>query len=243
MLVIGGSRGMTGAAHMTAMAALRSGAGLVHVALPQGAGGEKPYPEVIVVEVPGADGQFGMAGRSALFDEAARLKAVAVGPGLGRADEAKLLVRELITLDRPLVLDADGLNAFESSRATLAGRAAAPRVLTPHLGEMERLTGVAAAEIEANRIDAPREWAERWQSVVVLKGAPTVIGGPDRSATVNPTGNPGMATAGTGDVLTGVIAALIAQRIAPLSMPRASACSCTAWPATSPRRRPWAPKA
>ena len=110
---------------MAAMAALRAGAGLVHAALPEGAHGPKPYPEVITVEVPGADGQFGLAARSALFEQAAQLKAVAVGPGLGRADEAKLLVRELLGVDRPLLLDADGLYALGDRLELLAERAAA----------------------------------------------------------------------------------------------------------------------
>ena len=112
LLVVGGSKGMTGAAHMTAMAALRSGAGLVHAAFPEGSHGPKPFPEVITIEVPGEDGQFAEAARTALLDEAAGLKAVAVGPGLGRADEAQKLVRELVGVDRPLLLDADGLYAL-----------------------------------------------------------------------------------------------------------------------------------
>ena len=210
VLVIGGSRGMTGAAHMTAMAALRSGAGLVHVALPQGAGGEKPYPEVIVVEVPGADGQFGMAGRSALFDEAARLKAVAVGPGLGRADEAQLLVRELIALDRPLLLDADGLYALDDRPELLAARTA-PTVLTPHEGELGRLLGRPAAEVAAQRLDCARAAAQRGNVTVLLKGEATIVADPSGRAYVVPTGNPGLATPGTGDVLSGVIVAQLAK--------------------------------
>ncbi len=122
VLVVGGSKGMEGAAHMAAIAALRSGAGLVHAALPDGAGAEKPFAEVITVTVPGGDGQFGLAARAALFEQAAQLKAVAVGPGLGRADEAQLLVRELLAVDRPLLLDADGLYALGDKLELLAGR-------------------------------------------------------------------------------------------------------------------------
>ncbi len=96
------------------------------------------------------------------------------------------------------------------------------RVLTPHLGEMSRLTGVAPAELETRRMDACREWAMKWGCVLVLKGAPTVIAGPDGRATVNPTGNPGMATAGMGDVLTGIVAALLAQGLAPYDAARAA---------------------
>ena len=125
VLVVGGSKGMEGAAHMAAFAALRGGAGLVHAALPDGAGAQKPFAEVITVTVPGVDGQFGMAARSALFEQADQLGAVAVGPGLGRADEARLLVRELLGVDRPLLLDADGLYALGDKLELLAERSAA----------------------------------------------------------------------------------------------------------------------
>lgn len=210
VLVIGGSRGMTGAAHLTAMAALRSGAGLVHVALPQGAGLDKPYPEVITVEVPGAEGQFTMAGRSALYEEAARLRAVVVGPGLGRADEARLLVKELIAVDRPAVIDADGLYALDDRPELLAQRAA-PTVLTPHEGELGRLLGVSAADVAARRLHSARAAAQRSGATVLLKGEATIVADPSGSAYVVPTGNPGLATPGTGDVLSGVIAAQLAK--------------------------------
>lgn len=210
VLVVGGSRGMTGAAHMTAMAALRSGAGLVHVALPQGAGGEKPYPEIITVEVPGADGQFAMMGRSALFEEAARLNVVAMGPGLGRADEAQMLVRELVAVDRPLLLDADALYALGDRPELLAGRAA-PTVLTPHEGELGRLLGLSAGNVAAERLECVRSAAQRSGATVLLKGEGTIVADPSGRAYVVPTGNPGLATPGTGDVLSGVIAAQLAK--------------------------------
>jgi NAD(P)H-hydrate epimerase len=213
VLVIGGSRGMTGAAHMTAMAAIRSGAGLVHAALPQGAGGEKPYPEVITVEVPGADGQFGMTARSALFEEAGGLRAVALGPGLGRTDEAQLLVRELVGLDRPLLLDADGLFALGDRPELLAGRAQ-PTVLTPHEGELGRLLGRPADEVAAQRLACARSAAQRSGATVLLKGDATIVADPSGRAYVVPTGNPGLATPGTGDVLSGVIAAQLAKGLA-----------------------------
>ena len=132
------------------------------------------------------------------------------------------------------MLDADGLNAFqwqtEPLNATRAawsptspqGRARVTRVLTPHLGEMSRLTGIPPADLEARRLDACREWAVKWGCVLVLKGAPTVVAGPDGRASVNPTGNPGMATAGMGDVLTGIVAALMAQGLAPYDAARAA---------------------
>lgn len=210
VLVVGGSRGMSGAAHLSAMAALRSGAGLVHVALPQGASGEKPYPEVITVEVPGAEGQFAMAGRGALFAEAARLNAVAVGPGLGRADQAQLLVHELLSVERPLLLDADALFALGSQLELLVERSA-PTVLTPHEGELGRLLDLPADEVAARRLECARVAAERSGATVLLKGEATIIADPSGLAFVVPVGNPGLATPGTGDVLSGVIVTQLAK--------------------------------
>ena len=210
VLVVGGSRGMSGAAHMTAMAALRSGAGLVHAALPEGAGGDKPYPEVITVDAPGADGRFTLAARSTVFDEAARLNAVAVGPGLGRADEAQLLVRELLGLDRPLLLDADALYALGDKPELLAERTM-PTVLTPHEGELGRLLGLPAEEVAAQRLECARSAAGRSGATVLLKGEGTIVADPSGRAYVVPTGNPGLATPGTGDVLSGVIVAQLAK--------------------------------
>ena len=210
VLVVGGSRGMEGAAHMAAFAALRGGAGLVHAALPDGAGAEKPFAEVITVTVPGADGQFGLAARSALFDQAAQLRAVAVGPGLGRADEAKLLVRELLGIDRPLLLDADGLYAL-GDRLELVAERKVPTILTPHEGELGRLIGRPAGEVAAQRLECARSAAKRANATVVLKGEATIVADPSGLAYVVPTGNPGLATPGTGDVLTGVIVAQLAK--------------------------------
>jgi NAD(P)H-hydrate epimerase len=201
---------MTGAAHMTAMAALRAGAGLVHAALPQGAGGENPFLEVITVEAPGAAGQFTAAARSALFEQAAGLKAVAVGPGLGRGDEAQLLARELLGLDRPLLLDADGLYALGDRPELLADRKM-PTVLTPHEGELGRLLGRPADEVAAQRLECVRSAAQRSGATVLLKGEATIVADPSGRAYVVPTGNPGLATPGTGDVLSGVIVAQLAK--------------------------------
>jgi ADP-dependent NAD(P)H-hydrate dehydratase / NAD(P)H-hydrate epimerase len=210
VLIVGGSRGMTGAAHMTAMAALRSGAGLVHVAVPEGAGADKPFPEIITVEVPGAEGQFALAGRNALFEEAKRLKAVAVGPGFGRVDEAQLLVRSLVELDRPLVLDADALYAL-GDRPELLCERARPTVITPHEGELARLVGLTPDDIAARRLETARSAAQRSGATVLLKGEATIVADPSGAVYVTSTGNPGLATPGTGDVLTGVIAAQLAK--------------------------------
>ncbi len=210
VLVVGGSKGMEGAAHMAAFAALRSGAGLVHCLLPGGAGADKPFAEVITVTAPGDDGQFGMAARGAVAEQAAQLKAVAVGPGFGRTDEAQLLVKELVSLDRPLLLDADGLYALGDMPELLAGRTA-PTVLTPHEGELGRLLGRPAVEVAAQRLDCARAAAQRGDVTVVLKGEATIVADPSGRAFVVPTGNPGLATPGTGDVLTGVIVAQLAK--------------------------------
>jgi hydroxyethylthiazole kinase-like uncharacterized protein yjeF len=210
VLVVGGSKGMTGAAHMTAMAALRAGAGLVHAAFPEGAHGPKPYPEVITVEVPGGDGQFGIAARSAVFEQAAQLRAVAVGPGFGRADEAKLLVRELLGVDRPMLLDADGLYALGDKLELLAERHQ-PTVITPHEGELARLIGRSASDVADQRLECARSAAKRANVTVVLKGEATIVADPSGRAYIVPTGNPGLATPGTGDVLTGVIVAQLAK--------------------------------
>jgi hydroxyethylthiazole kinase-like uncharacterized protein yjeF len=210
VLVVGGSRGMEGAAHMAAYAALRGGAGLVHCALPDGAGAQKPYAEVITVTVPGEGGQFGLSARWAVYEQAAQLKAVAAGPGLGRADEAQLLVKELVGIDRPLLLDADGLYALGDRPELLAGRTQ-PTVLTPHEGELGRLLGRPAPEVAAQRLECARAAAQRSNATVLLKGEATIVADPSGQAYVVPTGNPGLATPGTGDVLSGVISAQLAK--------------------------------
>ena len=210
VLVVGGSKGMEGAAHMAAFAALRGGAGLVHVALPDGAGAEKPFAEVITVTVPGDDGQFGLGARSAVFEQAGGLKAAAVGPGFGRTDGAQALVKELIGLDVPLLLDADGLYALGTKLELLAERSA-PTVITPHEGELGRLIGRPADEVAAQRLECAVSAAKRGNVTVVLKGEATIVADPSGTAFVVPVGNPGLATPGTGDVLSGVIVAQLAK--------------------------------
>jgi NAD(P)H-hydrate epimerase len=210
VLVAGGSKGMEGAAHLAAFAALRGGAGLVHVALPDGASEQKPYAEVITVTVPGEDGQFGVAARSALFEQAGQLKAAAVGPGFGRTDGAQALVRELLGVDVPLLLDADGLHALGQKLELLAERSA-PTVITPHEGELGRLIGRPADEVAAQRLECAVSAAHRANATVVLKGEATIVADPSGVAYVVPVGNPGLATPGTGDVLSGVITAQLAK--------------------------------
>lgn len=227
VLVLGGSAGMTGAVALAARAATRSGAGYVQAAIPDSlldvlavklteelpAGLPERRPRVLAVEA--------LAPALALAGDA---HAVLVGPGLSRAPCAAELARRFLdSCTVPMVVDADALNAFEGAAESLQ-RIKAPLVLTPHLGEMSRLTGVTAAELERTRIEAAREWAERWGAVVLLKGAPTVCAAPDGRACVNPTGNPGMACAGMGDVLAGLLAALLAQ-----GLERYDAARLAAW--------------
>ncbi len=223
LLVVGGSVGLTGAVALAARAALRSGAGYVQAAVPSSLNDvlEVKLTEEMTIPMPEtAERTLSAAALEPLLARAAAADAVALGSGLSRHREAAELARRMARgSDRPLVIDADGLNAFEG-HADLLARIRAPRILTPHLGEMQRLCGIEPHDLEARRIDAAREWAERWKSVVVLKGAPTVTAAPDGRATVNPSGNPGMATAGTGDVLTGAIAGLLAQGLAPYDAAR-----------------------
>jgi len=208
--VVGGSAGMTGAAHLAAMAALRCGGGLVHCVLPEGAGSEKPYPEVIAVTAPGEGGRFTAASRTPLFDGTSGFAATVLGPGLGRADDTLLVARELLALDKPLLIDADGLAALGARPELLAERTA-PTVITPHEGELGRLLGVPAADVAALRLDSARSAASRSDATVVLKGEATIVADPSGAVYVVPTGNPGLATPGTGDVLSGVIAAQLAK--------------------------------
>lgn len=227
VLVVGGAQGMVGATVLAARAASRAGAGYVKVAAP--ASLHDALASQLVEQMPVACGEgvhrsLTVTALPQVLAEAAQADAVAIGPGLSRHADAVRLVHQLCpALDMPVVLDADGLNAFAPPDGDLAAMlrdAPGPRVLTPHLGEMARLTGEMPSALETRRIDAAREWAARWNCVLVLKGAPTVVASADGRVCVNPTGNPGMATAGMGDVLTGTIAALLAQRLPPYDAAR-----------------------
>jgi NAD(P)H-hydrate epimerase len=212
VLVVGGSRGMGGAAFMTAMGALRAGAGLVHCALPAGAAHDKPFAEVITVPLPG-ESHLGRESLEAIREELRGLKALALGPGLGRAAETQALIRSLVPEDVPMLIDADGLYALGDQLELVAGRTA-PTVLTPHEGELARLLGRPADEVAAHRLAAAREAARRSAAAVLLKGEASIVADPNGKAYVIPTGNPGLATPGTGDVLGGAIVAQLAKGLA-----------------------------
>jgi NAD(P)H-hydrate epimerase len=221
VLVLAGSVGKTGAAALAAEAALRAGAGLVTVATPQSAlpivaslGREfmtEPLPET----------DHGTVSLRALdygrLDKLLEGKTVlAIGPGLGTVPESAELIRTVVNkYPLPLVLDADGLNAFAGCMSSFrtAVRPPGATVLTPHPGEMARLVGLKTAEVQTHRVEVAREFSQKYQVNLVLKGYRTLTAGPDGQVWVNPTGNPGMATGGTGDVLTGLLAGLLAQHL------------------------------
>jgi NAD(P)H-hydrate epimerase len=158
---------------------------------------------------------LGIQALPAIQDFLGHLSAVALGPGLGTHEETGELVRQLARqLSLPMVIDADGVNALASDPLWLKN-VAAPRILTPHPGEMARLTGISVKEIQADRLRAAREAAARYGAIVVLKGAQTVVADPEGRVSLNPTGNPALASGGTGDVLTGLMGGFLTQRMAP----------------------------
>jgi len=198
------------------MAALRAGAGLSTVATPARVltSVASFAPELMtepLAETAAGSIALAAAESGRFTDLAKAMTVVAIGPGLGRDPETVQFVQEAVHQTKvPLVLDADGLNAFEGKTNLLDG-SRRPLVLTPHPGEMSRLAGISIKAVQADRVNIARSFARYHHLVLVLKGNRTIIGFPDGSAWVNPTGNPGMATGGTGDVLTGMTAGLIAQ--------------------------------
>ena len=214
VLVMAGSRGMSGAAFLATQGALRTGAGLVSAGVPAciGAVMEMKTTEAMTLELPETlAGGLGSDAVRMIHDFSAHASVVLIGPGLGRQEDSMEAVRELIqTMDRPLVLDADALFALVGHMEILAG-ADALAVLTPHPGEMARLTGLSVRQIQSDRIGVARRSAMEWGNIVVLKGSRTIVAFPDGEIYINPTGNSGMATGGMGDVLAGIIASLIAQ--------------------------------
>lgn len=214
VLVIGGSLGKAGAAAMAGFSALRAGAGLSTVATPTSvlATVAAYHPELMTE--PLAETEHGTISLRAVglpLDALLKLKTIAIGPGISRNSETAEFVRTIVTRgDKSLVVDADALSAFEGTADKLNGHGRS-LIITPHPGEMSRLTGLSVAEIQANRLEVARKFAQEHAVIVVLKGHRTLIAAPDGLVWVNSTGNPGMATGGTGDVLTGMVAGLIAQ--------------------------------
>jgi len=213
VLVVAGSPGMTGAGCMAAVAAQRAGAGLVTLALPESL---NPIAEAKLTSVmswplpePGAP-VIGERAADEILGSAPQFTAFAIGPGVGRARQTVGAMRKLVIgLPGPAVVDADALNALAGATGLLR-EARGPRLLTPHPGEMARLLGAAAADVQADRSRTAARFAQGHGVLVALKGAGTVVTDGARTF-VNPTGNPGMATGGTGDVLTGLAAGLLCQ--------------------------------
>jgi hydroxyethylthiazole kinase-like uncharacterized protein yjeF len=218
LVVVAGSRGMPGAARLIATAAGRIGAGLVVVALPASALSAiaSALTESVFVALPETDeGTVAADAIAPMLGAIERADALAIGPGLTTNADTAGFVREFLgACPIPAVVDADGLNAFAGRAAELSGRSA-PTVLTPHVGEAARLTGVPAAEIEADRLRCARDLAARSGAVALVKGTRSVIAEPDGTAWINPTGGSVLATAGSGDVLTGTIGGLLARGLDP----------------------------
>jgi NAD(P)H-hydrate epimerase len=212
VLIVAGSRGKTGAAHLAALGALRSGAGLVSVATPSSA---QPIvaamgAEYMTVALQENDGRVTCDAVEQILE--LEQDVIAVGPGLGRGPDVTAFVEALIERsESPLVLDADALNALAGDPERLKTGSSRQIVITPHPGEMARLARMSVDEVQARRLDIARDFAVAHQIYVVLKGYRTLVATPEGKVFINPLGNPGMATGGTGDVLTGVLAAWLAQ--------------------------------
>jgi hydroxyethylthiazole kinase-like uncharacterized protein yjeF len=213
VLIVAGSRGKTGAAVLAAQGALRSGAGLVTVATP------RCCQQIVAAYAPeymtegldeSADGLIDIIATDQVLSLTADV--MAVGPGLGRGPGVTSFVREVFERSEvPLVFDADALNAFSDDPARLVGREGRDLIITPHPGEMARLVGCSVDDVQADRMGMARDFATSHKVYVVLKGYRTLIATPDGKVFINPTGTPGMATGGTGDVLAGMLAAWLAQ--------------------------------
>ncbi len=228
-LVIAGSRGKSGAVLLASRAALRMGAGLVTAAVPQSvqpiiAAGQA---ELMTEPIADRDGHFdGAHALDALKMIIEDKNSLIVGPGIGVSDDTKLLIEWLITeaseASRPILIDADGLNALAAIGCDFARRARGPLVLTPHPGEASRLLKVTSAAVNADRVSAARRLAEKTGACVLIKGARSVIASPDGTVLINSSGNPGMSTPGMGDALSGIVGALLGQSRSSQSLARSS---------------------
>jgi hydroxyethylthiazole kinase-like uncharacterized protein yjeF len=220
-LIVAGSTGKTGAAAMAANSAVRGGAGLVTLAVPATVHAILELKTTEAMTMPLADGGRGFLAADSLAGIAQALEARtvgAMGPGLGWHPQTAELVRELVrTSHRPLVIDADGLNALSEEPAVLAESHSPAIVLTPHPGEMARLAGSTVAAVEADRLGSAAGFARKHGIYLVLKGARSVVAAPDGRLAINGSGNPGMASGGMGDVLAGLLAALLAQEYEPFT--------------------------
>ena len=220
VLVVAGSPGMTGAAFLASQGALRAGSGLVTCAVPKSLNSimEIKLTEVMTLSLPEAkDGLLSLKAKKPILDFASKCNAVAIGPGLGVSEDVRKLVRELLKkIECPVVLDADGLNALGSKTGVIKKRKYAT-VITPHPGEMARLIKKDTGPIQSQRVEVAKAAAKDLGAIVCLKGHRTVVASPEGQSYVNNTGNSGMATGGSGDILTGMITSFIGQGIEPYS--------------------------
>ncbi len=217
VIVCGGSTGLTGAPSMASESAMRAGAGYVTACIPASLNAifESRLMEVMTVPLPDRDGSLEPGGRDVVLERAARSDALVLGPGLGRTEAALELARSLArAAELPLLIDADGLNAHAGELESLAGRRAAT-VLTPHAGELARLLETDSASIGRRRLRSAREAADAARAIVVLKGDDTIVAEPGGRAGISRGGAPSLATAGSGDVLSGVIGAYLAKHMDP----------------------------
>jgi len=214
LLVIAGSTGKTGAAAMTALGALRAGAGLVTLGIPASLNGilEVKLTEAMTVPLPETvEGTLSIKAKDKILNLAQGKSAVAIGPGLSVNPETTALVREIVSLcDLPMVIDADGLNALSEGPGILE-KFDNRKIITPHPGEMARLTGVKGSDVQSDRVGTVKRFIERYKCCLVLKGARTLITGSEDRIYINPTGNPALSSGGSGDVLTGIISGLLAR--------------------------------
>jgi ADP-dependent NAD(P)H-hydrate dehydratase / NAD(P)H-hydrate epimerase len=214
VFILSGSPGMTGAGCLTARAALRTGAGLIYIGVPAILSSvyDASLTEAVTIPLPdGGSGYLVPGSLGQIMERVNRSTVAAIGPGLSVNENIVQIVHDIIENSNiPLVIDADALNAVSKDISVLA-RSKAEIILTPHPGEMSRLTGISIEEIQKRRLQIAHDFAAEWKVIVVLKGSRTVIADPLGNVFINPTGNSGMATGGTGDVLTGIIAGLTGQ--------------------------------
>jgi NAD(P)H-hydrate epimerase len=218
VLVVGGSTGLTGAVCLAAMGAARAGAGWIRVGVPASLNAvfEVKLTEVMSVPLSDSGGLLTEQAAEEVADAAERADSVVLGPGLGRSDATFAHAMSVIErVDRPMVIDADGLNALADAGLERAAKRASPTILTPHAGELGRLLGRPSSEVEEHRLAAAQEAAARADAIVLLKGDDTLVVSPREVTAVSAGGSPALATAGTGDVLSGVIGAFLAQAMNP----------------------------
>lgn len=216
IFIIAGSQGMTGAAFLSAEGALLTGSGLITAGIPESLNCimEIKLTEVMTLPLPETKNiSLSLKAKPQILEFSEKCDAVAIGPGIGTDDETQKLVRELLEeIEKPIVLDADGINALIGNLEIIKNRRN-ETVITPHPGEMARLTGTNIGEVQSKRKCVAKNAAELTGAVVCLKGHGTVVADPSGKVYVNETGNSGMATGGTGDILTGMIASLVGQKV------------------------------